>query len=113
MFVCLRPRAPFRVTLETDINKLQIYCVILDVDDFARLTPYICGASLVWAWNGRHAWQSWILPGKLIEQNLIALAGALLDNRLHCETALGVVLRISTGAAKTKQIFRVRLCIKI
>ncbi len=109
----LRTRAPRLTAHIADIYVLQIDGVILNVDDITLHAATIARTRRLRALDRLCVWQRWILPGELIEQDLIALARALLHQRLHNETTTLLLLFVAAVSAHTEQPIRLRVQIQI
>ena len=79
----------------TDIDEFQIHRIVLEIDHIA-LAPSIASTTAVRALNHRRVRIGVVEASEFIEQNLVALAGALLHQLLYDEPALLLGLLMTT-----------------
>ena len=86
-----------------DIDVFQVGGIIANENDISRHTPAVTGAAFVRALDFFGMRKSRILPGKLIQKDLIGLTGALLNDSLHHLPSFHIDLVISTVSTLTFQ----------
>jgi len=70
----------------TDIEEFQVLGIILQVNNIAVRSASVRGTRAIWTLHRLQVRQSRVLPGKLVQDNLVRLTDALLDIDLRHET---------------------------
>jgi hypothetical protein len=92
------------ITHITDVQILQIRLVVFDINDVLLGTAAVGCAHRIGTLHRLQMRERRILPGKLIHENLICLARALLYKRLGQERALGFLLRVAAIPANAHTV---------
>ena len=104
---------PSVLTHITQIHEFHLHRVILHIDHIPLRTPSIASTVPVRALDVLYVRQRGILPGKLIEKNLVSLAGPLLNARFHEQTTpLLRLVRPTREAAPHESAIRLKMCLE-